>query len=213
MPSDTQLQTATRSIVERARLGDQNALALIICVRENAGKGNALAKKSLGMITDYAKSNPPGRRPSSQSQVHGAFSSLLARLRDWAKRVTSPEDYVKTVVAQVPKLGPTIADTLQASHALANGPPIDATLLQSVQAALPTDPEKKAFAFAAQSAGTPKAIAAAASNSKDPVVKAALQLGFALGQARRVQLVRSPETPLAHYSRVVAWELGEDQAA
>lgn len=47
------------SVVNRARCGDQNAMAIIALVRDNAVKGNPRAARSLELIKKYCHDNPP----------------------------------------------------------------------------------------------------------------------------------------------------------
>ena len=44
-------------VVERSRLGDQNATAIITCVREQAEKGSPKAKASLEGMPEYRYTN------------------------------------------------------------------------------------------------------------------------------------------------------------
>ena len=57
MPSPQQMQ-AVKELVERSRLGDQNATAMIIETRQSAIAGNAKAKEMLACMKAYAEENP-----------------------------------------------------------------------------------------------------------------------------------------------------------
>ena len=196
-------------VVERSRLGDQNATAIITCVREQAEKGSPKAKASLEGIIKYAKSNPPGKR----AEIGGVFTNLrssLGGLRDAIKRCVSREHYISTVKSQVPEVGLSMNDAARAGAALATGPEIGAPELATAQATFSTPGAQKAFQYAVQFSGSPKAILAMVGKTRDPEVKKALHLGFTMGSARRVQLVQKPDSSLLKFSPVVAFELGED---
>jgi hypothetical protein len=204
-------QSQIAGVVERSRLGDQNATAIITCVRERAESGNPLAKQSLQAIVTYAKQNPPGKR----SEIGGVFTRLrssLGALRDAVRRCVSREDYIEKVKSGVPNVGLTMIDAQRASAALTNGPEIGPDELATAQATFDTDAAKKAFQYAVQLAGSPKKVMGAVQKNKDPQLKKALHLGYVMGAARRVQMVRKPDSVLMKFSPVVAWELGEDQA-
>lgn len=46
-------------VVERARAGDQVAMAIMAEVRDKAAKGDRQARRTAGQIKDYIKKNPP----------------------------------------------------------------------------------------------------------------------------------------------------------
>lgn len=54
------LQSMIEGVVKRARCGDQNAMALIALVRDNAAKGDPKAATSLLLLKEYVKANPVG---------------------------------------------------------------------------------------------------------------------------------------------------------
>lgn len=58
-----ELSAAAESLVRRARLGDQNATAMIAMVREHANNGVAKAKSAYAAIRQYIASNPSKNAP------------------------------------------------------------------------------------------------------------------------------------------------------
>lgn len=46
------------AVVNRARAGDQNAMALIALIRDNAARGNARARISMNLLMHYIKTHP-----------------------------------------------------------------------------------------------------------------------------------------------------------
>jgi hypothetical protein len=61
-PIEARRERECRDLVERARAGDQVAMALIVEIRKNAQKGNATAVDSYRRIDRYSRKNPPPRR-------------------------------------------------------------------------------------------------------------------------------------------------------
>ena len=198
-----QMKAAAKQLVDRARLGDQNAVAMIIRVRENAKKGSGKAKTALGLMLAYAKGGT-----KSASQFGSFFSSALASLRDTIVRVKSPAQYAAQVAVHVPEIGVSIADSANAAQALSKGPPITADLLTTMQVGLATDQAKAAFQYGVKACGNPKALVAA-SKTADADTKKALQLGFVAGLGKKFQDIRKPNASIASFSQAAAWELGE----
>jgi hypothetical protein len=56
--SNDSQKLAAENLVVRSRAGDQNAMAVIATVREQATKGNPRAKRSVAIISDYIKAHP-----------------------------------------------------------------------------------------------------------------------------------------------------------
>lgn len=73
---DETLYDICGSIVRRARLGDQNAMAMMAATRDNAMNGNLLASVSMRLFAKYIDRNPV------DSTMFGAESALDSRI-DW----------------------------------------------------------------------------------------------------------------------------------
>ncbi len=98
------LETACRELVERGRLGDQNAIATMAKVTENAKKGDPKAQKSHDIMLRYARyteNDKPARGP----EITGPLQTALASLRDGIRKVRNKLDYVKHVRLTVPQVG------------------------------------------------------------------------------------------------------------
>lgn len=52
------MQTMIPNVVNRARSGDQNAMALIAMVRDNAKKGHPKAQESFALLSEYVRTHP-----------------------------------------------------------------------------------------------------------------------------------------------------------
>ncbi len=57
------LRSMVASVVRRARNGDQNAMALMALVRDNAAKGHPRAMESAEHLNEYIRNNPVGSNP------------------------------------------------------------------------------------------------------------------------------------------------------
>lgn len=60
MGAETDRAAMAGAVVRRARNGDQNAMAILALVRDNAKAGQLQAKVSLKLIEDYIRANPVG---------------------------------------------------------------------------------------------------------------------------------------------------------
>jgi hypothetical protein len=60
MGAETDRAAMAGAVVRRARNGDQNAMAILALVRDNAKAGQLQAKISLKLIEDYIRANPVG---------------------------------------------------------------------------------------------------------------------------------------------------------
>jgi len=56
----SELQSMVESVVRRARNGDQNAMALIALVRDNAKTGHPKAQETFTLLQEYIRTNPVG---------------------------------------------------------------------------------------------------------------------------------------------------------
>jgi hypothetical protein len=169
-------------LVERARAQDQVAIATICEVRENAKRGNAKAKETLEAVIAYAKAKPV-------EGMHG--DSGTNELRE-ACFGADPEQ-VGPSVLKVAASNPyrAIATIANSCNALEMAGKIGECL------------EDPAFHAAFKN---PK-VALQWMKKMNHDGQHALLLGYVLGLATRLQMVRNPRVPLSVYSQRVAWEL------
>lgn len=93
-----------RSIVERARAGDQVAQALIIETRKSAEKGSKKAQHSRVMIEKYIAKNPPSTvAGDTRLSVN---TNPKAQLALWNAQRGTEAEFAKTVVQAAPFVGP-----------------------------------------------------------------------------------------------------------
>jgi hypothetical protein len=188
-------------LVERARQGDQNAIALICQVRDNAKKGLPRAKQAVVALGRYIERNPVDSQGSMGEEL--AEEAETDALAEDVLDCCFEGDYVEVVRELVPDLA--TKSIPKAIVALANGPsllPADgATHITDVRDSL-TDAEKKAFAKGYRQG----------MRELDDVptgLQCAFLLGHILGTARRIQAVRLPGVPVSVLSPSAGFELGE----
>lgn len=206
------MKSSAIGLVQRARVGDQNAVAMIMMVKRSAMAGSARAKQALSVIKDYIKANPMpnvckvgfGCTPATQSIINRMHSRMGA------------EPYVKVVTEEVPR----IDDAFSAAVTLANTGDLlhDRNgKLARTQEANPrirglikkmNPPCQAAFLYGMTSCNRPlhKLEPPAEFHADAP---SALHIGRTVGMARRIQAVRLPHVSIATISPMAAWELGE----
>ena len=176
-------------LVDRARLGDQNAAAMLIRVRENAQKGVERAKRAYGAAMAHAR----GQRPPSAPAVHG---DPLQAMKRAAKGSTNPATYLATV-----RLAP-FAPSRPAAEMLSRGPLIGKDVLSFIGSTFGSEPEKRAYEYGV--IGPDVGVEKALMRSK-PQYRRAIMTGHIVGLARRLQAARAGN--IAAISPKAAWEL------
>lgn len=210
----TTVQGAAIDLVRRARVGDQNAVAMLIMVKKSAGMGSKRAKEALKVITEYIKSHPVngkckvgfGCTPATQRVINRLHSQIGAE----------PQTYVLAIIDAIPQ----IPDASHAAVSLANlGDLLRDKKGKSWARTQDDNPRIKgmlnklkpecraAFLHGMQSCGKPlhKIIV-----PNDRGLQDAMHLGRSVGIARKIQAVRLPEVPISAISPMAAWELGEE---
>ncbi len=167
------LELAIEGLVVRSRQGDQNAMGMIVAIREQADKGSARAKKSVAMLQRYIDEHPV---------VDGAFGA---------------DDGKSDVL-------------FSAAIALANGAPLSENRIRQIASTFGAEAEKEQKLFLYGVANFKKeGVLAELAKRFGEYAKQVLDLGKGVGQARAIQLVRLPNTPISPYSADAGWEHGE----
>jgi hypothetical protein len=177
-------------LVERARAGDQNAIAMICEIRDNANRGESRAKESAREIEQYIKKHPVTDMGCDQlvRETTAAFGA---------------DPYEKVLIEKVKPLAER--NLKKAIVTVANGP----SLLRGYRELIETfaenlsDNERDAFKLGAAQTS----IALQAMRNFSHECQHALILGYVLGKARRIQAVRLPGVPIAVQSAIAAKEL------
>ncbi len=188
--------------VERARQGDQNAMSVLAMVRNAAKKGNNRAKRTMNLMVAYIKKNPVDHAPNvgfDIKRLGQSFHNAIEKANPWG--------WAAAVKTHMPTLAKKSMDG--AIVRLANGPnllgPTNANI-KAMVTAYPNDVMRKAFSFGL-TGQIAKILDACQKISPDECQ--AMQTGFCVGMAKRIQAIRQPKTPLSVLSPMVAWELGE----
>jgi hypothetical protein len=184
MPLSQDLKDQACKLVDRARHGDQNAMAMIDQIADNARGGLGLAQESHQVILDYIASKNPKQATMSADAV-----SALQQLKN---PNISPDTLLK-ILCFVPNLGEGLA-LHAACVILSKGPLWPTNRVGAVQAVTP--PPSVPALQAGLASATPQV-------NGDPYECA----GAIIGSARRIQAVRGG-SPVSFLSPHVGWEIG-----
>jgi len=188
----TQAQGAAE-LVRRARFYDQNAMAMIQEVANNARRGDPRAQSGLREITKYIEQHP----------VEAPLSEGAARALGVLKDPRNTPDQVVDALNQLPSQG-CKDDVLAACVILGTGPALtDEWVAQACEGAAEW---RDVFLFAVDSAGDDEALGTAM-REVGPASAPYLCAGHCVGMARKIQRALSglPEA----ISPGVAWEMGK----
>jgi len=196
------MKSAAESLVERARLGDQNAMATITSIAEAKAKGSQRANMAHALILDYIHKHPsPGhgfvarRKPTTRFNVY----HLL--------REASKEPDLAQFAGDVGELVLKAPDAMAAAVSIADGCPLTRDRLEAIAKLLGDEKEQRLFMYclACSNGAKMRILVQVLPPNGRQIAKA----GSALGMARKIQGIRSGRMPLARLSPMVAWELGE----
>lgn len=196
----TQLETASAGLVERARVGDQNAMAMLHEVSIAAKGGNAQAMAALQTIKSYINSHPV----TSISGEETVADDQAARKLNHFTQTEDLAQYVKALLIIVP----AIQNSDKAAVVLSHGPDLWACAerLAAIASAFQNDSQKKAFALGVANSGNTEQIMSFGSEMGAEDGQA-LNIGYCVGIARRIQAVRRPDMSIAIISKAAANEL------
>ena len=196
---------AAGHLVERSRQGDQNAIAMICQIRDAANRGEARAKATASAIMNYIKRNPA-------TQMGGEGSTMDhcdAMANDILDCFGAELPYQDILVQKVIPLAE--ANVKKAIVTVAQGPILFASgdgesLVRRVGEALPEGQVREAYRLGATDAAAAMDVM---KNVRDLGHDAehALLLGYVLGKARQLQLVRIPNVPIGVQSELASFEL------
>lgn len=207
MNQEHKIQEIAIELVERARQGDQVAMGTLCLVRENAKRGEARAIYTRDFLVKYIDANPPPENRFGQELLAPATNKAISALAQ-AIQSEDPVEYSTAVLALTP--GNSTDALEKTAVALANGPELwePNPRISALQAMFTTPLEAKAFAYSFQYSNQLSRLLSIAISAL-PTVKRAMQIGYAVGLARRIQGIRRDDVPIATLSSMAAWELGE----
>jgi len=192
------IQKAAVTLVDRAREGDQNAMAMLAEITKNRAS-NEQARMAFGYALDYTKKNPPRVRTIFGSDTPKTSFAGLVKAKEG-----NGNGYGRVIVAFVLDMGPSVRDSRIAGDIVANIRPVDRDALRRVLGATPPDLRRIfdcSYRNPSRAQKEAKGLA--------PIEIKALQLGYILGTAKKLQDLQKEETPISSVFPRVGWELGE----
>lgn len=175
--------TKPQQLVERARCGDQVAIAIISRARKAADVGDKKAIEALEEIKRYARENAP-------TTTIGSDVLKLHKACSMGQDIDAIGVNLGSVASKDPETAAvTVSNSCNAVH-----------LAKLLNQCLNGD---KAF-----QAGF-KCPSLEYLSKMTHEQQHAFILGFVLGMAARIQYVRRANTPIAAFSQAVAWEVGQ----
>ena len=198
------VQGSARDLVARSRLGDQNATAMIIAIRQSAAAGSKRAIYTLKYLKAYISKHPVnnscsigfGCDPMTQRVINSIHSKIGAE----------PANHAPVMVSKIPKIkNPSLAAVPLANCGSLikdgdNNPRIIAIV------ALLNQNQFDAFLFGKENCFLNTDSIHGDMPEGD---RCALHLGKAVGIAQKIQIARQPSAPVSVLSRMAGWELGE----
>lgn len=184
------VEEGARELVDRARLGDQNATAMLVRVRANAMKGVKRAQQAYTAALAHAKGQAPARSPSKVG------ADPLKQIKRAAPQVKTPSQYLMLVGAL------PFCPEAPGAEILSRGPVLGKDVLTFIGSTFGSDGEKRAYEYGVMS--TTEGFRRAFAGAKPPF-RRALQTGRVVGLASRVQAARAGN--IAAISKKAAWEL------
>ena len=181
------LDIVAGQLVNAARLGDQNAMAMIERVAASAKAGSTKAVAARLAIARYAKSHPAG------PEVAGECGVMAAR---------HEAEHALMALLEAQQRGPVGEVAMAAT--LANGPDIKIDKVQSIAARIKDEYARAVFMKAVSS---PEGLADVAIQQTSGALRKLAKAGKCLGLAIRIQRVRDPSFPLSSFSPQVGVDL------
>jgi hypothetical protein len=196
MTTPTQEQGA-RELVERARAGDQNAMAILQMVGDNARQGQPKARAALGAVQRYIADNPaPLANWAEGAEVIGIL-----------KNPENPDDGLFETLLSLPQYEDArLVHT--ACVVLSFHEPWTKSRIRALDGLMePGCDEQRQFRMGIENAGDAKVIGPAM-RSLPPELEGFLCAGHCIGTARKIQLARREDVPLSAFCRDFEFELG-----
>lgn len=219
-----QIAQEAAALVNRANAGDQNAMAMIRRIGEEARAGRSQrALVAAAYVEGYAKrassqpfqlcpTPPQWKRVTTGAKKTRAVFSGIMNEPDKGKKplpkgalegVTSKDGMVKSIVKAFKFRYGANAAALK----LSKGPVLSQeSILEIGSSCFGSDSGSEIFLYAVKN---PDGCGVLAPNLDAPG-KGALAVGQVVGKALRLQAIRGEGCPISAYDAVIGWELGED---
>lgn len=184
-------------MVERARAGDQNAMAILQMVGKNARAGQPKARAAFGAVESYIKENPaPLTNWPEAAEVIGV-------LKDYSNE----DDALFEALLALPSLeDESLVQT--ACVVLSHGPPWSRKRIHAIDSMMePGSDPQRLFRFGVENAGDGQKLGPAI-RATPSELSGFLCAGHCIGLARKLQLARREDTPPTVLCKELEWELG-----
>lgn len=188
-----------RDLVERARLGDQNAQAIIVNTGKNAQKGDPVAKSAYQYLSEYIKEHP------AKADMGAEDMQKIGILRAVDQ---NPLPIVIGVLRSLPES--KNMDVIGAACvALSKGSPWNGKRVRDVNNCFSGE-EQKYFQYGLSNGGKQPI----PQNVRSQPAIGAICTGHCIGIARRIQLMRLPNATIGSLVKQglihpdIGWELG-----
>ena len=194
------IELAAADVVQRARQGDQNAMAVLTMVTDAAKGGDERAKVSYKALRSYAEKHPVSKTVNFGIEKQAPVTKMLSEATK-----TEHENHYSSAVAG---LGGLVAKNSPGCMIviLADGPSLLGQTnprVEGILVGLPNDEMRSACLFGLQSPGL-----TGGACRDNPHLSDAYMMGYCLGIARRMQAVKNG-APISALSPSAGWELGE----
>lgn len=188
---------AAASLVQRARLFDQNAIGMIDSIRKNASVGDERAKSAFAAIADYIRKHP------AQADMGAEVKKALGRI----KHPDNSDAVILGSLGSLPALGEVDAIRV-ACVLLARGSPLTRGRITRMHAIYPTAVAQDIFELGLDNCIHESEIGALRRDLSEPL-EGVLCAGYCVGVGRELQLAAHGHGhSIGRLSRGVAWELG-----
>jgi hypothetical protein len=196
MPATDQKQGA-KELVERSRAGDQNAMAILQLIGENARAGDPKAQAGLSAVQKYIADHPP---PLVEWPEAAQTIGVL-------KHPDNTDDVLFDALLTLPEFeDPRIVHT--ACVVLAQGPEWTRRRIHGIDQLMePGCDEQKQYRFGVEHAADPKFIRPQMSRLPRELA-GFLCAGHCIGTARKLQLIQRADISPGILCKDVEWELG-----
>jgi hypothetical protein len=194
MSIESQQREGAKDLVERARLGDQNAMAILEEMGKNARNGNAKARSAYSIVMEYIRRNPV------ETVIGVEESNVLGVLKDPA----NPIDQLLSALTKIPALGSQNLINV-ACVILADTTPWNDQNCATADKCLNGAPQslfRYGFTFSNRGASIQQVV------DTMPEAVGFLCAGHCIGTARKIQMIRHRNAPLVILSPDIGWELG-----
>jgi hypothetical protein len=193
--STTMQSQGAEQLVERARAGDQNAMAILAMVGANARKGVPKAKSALCAVDLYIKDHPvPLSNWAEGAEVIGIL-----------KNPDNPDEGLLDTLLTLPEYEDArLVHT--AAVVMSLGRPWTKPRIHNLDAQMSHE-ERRPFRFGIENAGDARKMGQAMQGI-DENLAGFLCAGHVIGMARKIQMIRRPEIPVGILCKDVEWELG-----